>query len=141
MLRNCSFSRAASSTRDDLGAQLRDLGAQVLVLAARLESLVEPVDQVAARLERALGDLAERREHRRDATLDRVQGTAVGLGELTREQHERNHDQGDEHRSATSHLLAVHEVLPVAVEVAKMAITGRPGGHAKRPDPAAECSA
>ena len=47
----------------ELLSQLGDLGAQLLVLAAGVERLVEPVDQVARRLQRPARALLDRPQH------------------------------------------------------------------------------
>ncbi len=82
----------------ELVARLGQLVAQPLVLAPRLEGLVEPVDEVARRLQRPVRGLLEGAEHRRDPALDAVHRPAVALAEVEAEQGQRGDDEQQQHR-------------------------------------------
>ena len=117
------LARASPAPRDcwavglglgELVAQLRDLVLELLVLAARLEGLVEPVDEVARRLQRPVGALLERAEDGGDDPLDAVHRAARPLVEVEAEQGQRGDDEQQQHRPPAAYLLSIHDRSKVA---------------------------
>jgi hypothetical protein len=70
-------------------AQLSRSACELVALVLGVERVAEPAEQVAERLERAVGALLDRREHLHRAALDGVQAAAGGLAEVGGEQEQR----------------------------------------------------
>ena len=103
-LRSCAFSCSAASPPAAWRRSCCDLRPQAVVLAARVEGLVDPVDEVAGRLQRPVGDVLQRAEDGADAPLEAARALAVGDGQ----QDEGADDQQGQHRPTAANLLSVH---------------------------------
>ena len=108
-LRSSSFSPSAASASIACSRSSASSACELVVLAAGVEGLVEPVDQVADRLQRPARALLDRAKTGRDAALDRVQRAALGLGEAEpRAGSARRRSRANEDRPAPADLLAIH---------------------------------
>ncbi len=89
---------------DGLRSDLGQLALEAAVFALGVKGLVEPVDQVAGRLQGAVCDALNRAEDRADAALQAVGTLPVG----DRQQHEGADDQQGENRPTAAYLLSIH---------------------------------
>jgi hypothetical protein len=89
---------------DRLRSRFLELLVQARVFALRVEGLVEPVDEVAGRLQRPVGDRLNRAEDGAYAPLDAVRALPVG----EREQGKGADYQQREHRPTAAYLLSIH---------------------------------
>jgi hypothetical protein len=91
-----------------LVAHVGQLLLQLVVLPARLEGLVEPVDEVTDRLQGAVGALFERSEDRGHDALHAVQGPARPLAVVEAQQRQGEDDEQQQNRPPPAYLLAIH---------------------------------
>ena len=103
----------------ELVAGVGELVLEPLVLAPRLEGLVEPVDEVARRLQRPVRGLLEWSEYGRDPALDAVHGPAVPLLEIEAEQGQRRDDEQQQDRPSAAHLFSIHVLVVLKILVGR----------------------
>src|SRR5262249_28496902 len=112
----------------DAVVQLCVLGAEILVIALRVEGVTEPVDRIPGRLQRPARTLLEGAEDGGEHALDPVERTTGSLLEVEAEEGQRGGDERHQDRPSAAYLLAIHVGILGLKSVVEMPLPERARG-------------